>query len=108
DVPDYRQIEPHMAAMLLRQHWGLGIKPIANMVHLLELKGIRVFSLAESTKDVDAFSLWRDDIPYVFLNRFKSPERSRFDAAHEAALRHQAQVMDYCERDHQRIDQDWD
>jgi Zn-dependent peptidase ImmA (M78 family)/DNA-binding XRE family transcriptional regulator len=85
DVPDYRQIEPHMAAMLLCQHWGLGIKPIANMVHLLELKGIRVFSLAESTKDVDAFSLWRDDIPYVFLNRFKSPERSRFDAAHELA-----------------------
>jgi Zn-dependent peptidase ImmA (M78 family) len=34
---------------------------------------------------VDAFSLWRDDVPYVFLNRFKSAERSRFDAAHELA-----------------------
>lgn len=42
-------------------------------------------SLAENTKEVDAFSLWRDDIPYVFLNRFKSSERSRFDAAHELA-----------------------
>ena len=55
------------------------------MVHLLEAKGIRVFSLAENTKDVDAFSVWRDDVPYVFLNRFKSAERSRFDAAHELA-----------------------
>ena len=45
----------------------------------------RVFSLAESTKNVDAFSCWRNDEPYVFLNTFKSAERSRFDAAHELA-----------------------
>jgi Zn-dependent peptidase ImmA (M78 family)/DNA-binding XRE family transcriptional regulator len=83
DILDLQHVAPHTAAMLMRQHWNLGDKPIANMVHLLELKGIRVFSLAESTKDVDAFSLWRDDIPYIFLNRFKSAERSRFDAAHE-------------------------
>lgn len=85
DILDLQHVEPHMAAMLLRQHWQLGDKPIANMIHLLEGRGMRVFSLAENTKDVDAFSLWRDDIPYVFLNRFKSSERSRFDAAHELA-----------------------
>src|SRR5258708_3260578 len=85
DIPDYQHVDPHTAALLLRQHWGLGDKPIANVVHLLEFKGIRVFSLAENTKEVDAFSLWRDDIPYVFLNRFKSAERSRFDAVHELA-----------------------
>ena len=83
DILDLHHVAPFTAATLLRQHWSLGDKPIANMVHLLELKGIRVFSLAENTKDVDAFSLWRDDIPYIFLNRFKSAERSRFDAAHE-------------------------
>src|SRR3546814_18887947 len=55
------------------------------MVHLLESRGIRVFSLSENTKEVDAFSVWRDDAPYVFLNRFKSAERSRYDAAHELA-----------------------
>jgi Zn-dependent peptidase ImmA (M78 family)/DNA-binding XRE family transcriptional regulator len=76
---------PETAAMLVRQHWGLGEKPIKNMVQLLEVNGVRVFSLAESNKEVDAFSLWRDGIPYVFLNRFKSAERSRFDAAHELA-----------------------
>jgi Zn-dependent peptidase ImmA (M78 family) len=42
-----------------------------------------VFSLAEQHKHVDAFSCWRGDVPYVFLNTFKSAERSRFDAAHE-------------------------
>jgi len=86
DLPEYKEgITPKMAAKLLRQEWRLGDKPIENMVHLLEAKGIRVFSLAENTKDVDAFSVWRDDVPYVFLNSFKSSERSRFDAAHELA-----------------------
>jgi Zn-dependent peptidase ImmA (M78 family) len=42
-----------------------------------------VFSLAENTKNVDAFSCWRNGEPYVFLNTFKTTERSRFDAAHE-------------------------
>lgn len=86
DLPDLGGgIAPDAAAQILRQQWRLGDKPIENMVHLLEAKGIRVFSLAENTKDVDAFSVWRDDAPYVFLNRFKSAERSRFDAAHELA-----------------------
>ncbi len=86
DLPEIPEgIDPHVAAKLVRQHWRLGDKPIANMVHLLEAKGIKVFSLAENTKDVDAFSVWRNDVPYVFLNRYKSAERSRFDAAHELA-----------------------
>lgn len=85
DILDLQHQDPISAAMLMRQHWSIGEKPVENMVHLLEAKGIRVFSLAENTKDVDAFSLWRDDTPYVFLNRFKSSERSRFDAAHELA-----------------------
>jgi Zn-dependent peptidase ImmA (M78 family) len=71
------------AANALRQRWGLGQQPISNMVKLLEAKGVRVFSLAENNKHVDAFSCWRDAAPYVFLNTFKSAEHSRFDAAHE-------------------------
>jgi Zn-dependent peptidase ImmA (M78 family)/DNA-binding XRE family transcriptional regulator len=75
--------EPESASRSLRQHWGLGEKPVSNMIKLLESKGIRVFSLAENTKNVDAFSCWRDGTPYIFLNTFKSSEHSRFDAAHE-------------------------
>ena len=77
--------DPMAAARTLRQFWSIGEKPIANMIRLLESKGIRVFSLAENTKNVDAFSCWRNVEPYVFLNTFKSTERSRFDAAHELA-----------------------
>jgi len=53
------------------------------MIHLLESKGVRVFSLAENTAKVNAYSLWRSEKPYVFLNTFKTAECSRFDAAHE-------------------------
>jgi Zn-dependent peptidase ImmA (M78 family) len=75
--------DPAAAARTLRQRWAIGERPIGNMVKLLETKGVRVFSLAENTKNVDAFSCWRDGEPYIFLNTFKSTERSRFDAAHE-------------------------
>lgn len=77
------EYDPESAAKTLRQYWGLGEQPISNVIKLLESKGIRIFSLSENTKNVDAFSCWRNDIPYVFLNTFKTSERSRFDALHE-------------------------
>ncbi|WP_036262670.1 XRE family transcriptional regulator [Methylocapsa aurea] len=85
DLIDLSGESPEVAARSLRQEWTLGEQPIKNMVHLLEAKGIRVFSLAENTKTVDAFSVWRGERPFVFLNMMKTPERSRFDAAHELA-----------------------
>lgn len=75
--------DPAGAARTLREYWGIGERPISHMIKLLEAKGVRVFSLAENTKNVDAFSCWRNGEPYIFLNTFKSAERSRFDAAHE-------------------------
>ncbi|MEM7621485.1 MAG: XRE family transcriptional regulator [Pseudomonadota bacterium] len=74
---------PELAAKSLRIYWGLGEAPIPNLINLLEAKGVRVFSLSENTKSVDAFSCWRNETPYIFLNTFKTAERSRFDAAHE-------------------------
>ena len=81
--PSYGSGDPADIARGLRQEWALGEQPVWNMIHLLESKGVRIFSLAENTSSVDAFSLWRNGKPYVFLNNFKSAERSRFDAAHE-------------------------
>lgn len=83
DLPDYTGYEPAVAAEVLRQEWGLGTLSISNMVHQLEKQGVRVFSLTENTQDVDAFSFWKGNSAYVFLNTQKSGERSRFDAAHE-------------------------
>lgn len=72
-----------VAARTLRSYWGLGEKPIGNMLGLLEVQGVRVFSLAEATTTVDAFSFWRGERPYIFLNNYKTPEHSIFDSAHE-------------------------
>lgn len=83
NVPDLRGHEPEAAAGALRTAWGLGERPIRNVVQLLEANGVRVFSLVQESADVDAFSVWRSDVPFVFLNTMKSAERSRFDAAHE-------------------------
>ena len=83
DLGELRGEHPERAARMLREYWGLGERPIKNMVHLLEAKGVRVFSLAENTKSVDAFSCWRGEEPYIFLNTMKSAERRRFDAGHE-------------------------
>ena len=81
DLSDER--DPDIAARRLRSAWGYGEQPIGNMIDLLEAKGVRVFSLSENTKTVDAFSCWRNEVPYIFLNTFKSAEHSRLDAAHE-------------------------
>ncbi len=77
------ETNPEVAARLLRQHWNIGVKPIGNLVHLLEAQGVRFLSLAENTASVDAYSFWKGGKPFVFLNSFKSAERSIFDAAHE-------------------------
>ena len=85
ELPDLKDVAPVAAAEALRNEWALGERPIGNMVHLLESKGVRVFSLAEETKDMDACSFWKGTRPFVFLNTKKSVEHSRFDAAHELA-----------------------
>lgn len=84
DIPDLRELRPEAAAEALRASWRLGEQPIGNLVHLLEAKGIRIFSLGrDASDDVDAFSMWKAGTPFIFLSTSKSGERSRFDAAHE-------------------------
>lgn len=77
------ETDPEVAAQAMRQHWGLGQRPIGNLLGLLETKGVRIFSLSENTASVNAFSFWRDGKPYVFLNNYKTAESSIFDTAHE-------------------------
>ena len=72
------------AAMNLRSRWGLKLGPVPNVVHLLESKGVLIFRLLDDCKKVDAFSLWHQNCPFIFLNTEKgSGSRSRLDAAHE-------------------------
>lgn len=84
DLPNLTHgLIPEAAADSVRRCWGLGELPVKNMVHLLESKGVRVFSLSVDALEVDAYSTWRGNTPFVFLNTKKSAEHSRFDAAHE-------------------------
>jgi Zn-dependent peptidase ImmA (M78 family)/DNA-binding XRE family transcriptional regulator len=86
DVPKLPEgVTPETAAEIVRTEWGLGERPIKNMIYLLEKHGVRVFALAEESRNVDGFSFWRwpTGTPYVFLDMTKTAERSRMDAAHE-------------------------
>ncbi len=83
NIPDLRNMNPEQAADTVRAQWGLGYRPIPNLVHLLEKNGVRVYSLVHEGGEIDGFSTWQGETPFIFLNTTKTAERSRMDAAHE-------------------------
>ena len=82
-VPDLRGQLPEAAATAVRATWGLGYRALPNVVHLMEANGFRVYSLVHDGVNVDAFSVWHGNVPFVFLNTTVTIERSRMDACHE-------------------------
>lgn len=81
-------LAPENAATLLRKQWGLGDRPIDNIIHIVEQKGILVTSFDTSTDDVDAFSQMvhiDDDNRFIigYSNNKTSASRIHFDIAHE-------------------------
>lgn len=82
-LPDLRDVRPSEAASAVRAEWSLGEMPAPNMIHLIEAHGVKVFSLVDDCASLDALSMWIDGMPFVFLTSHKSPERARWDAAHE-------------------------
>lgn len=93
DIPSYEprggsyedeEIEEY--AERTRQHFGLGLGPISNVVRLLETKGIIVSRYRIEGEKIEAFSFWSGPRPFMFLSSDKeSAARARFDAAHELA-----------------------
>lgn len=83
ELPDLDHDLAERAAAALRGHWGRGPGPLPNLVHLAEAHGVRVMTLPTQAAQVDAFSVWHDGVPYVFLTTLKTAERARFDLAHE-------------------------
>lgn len=83
-VPTFDNVSPEQAAVKLRADWLLNEEPLPNLVQLFESKGVRILSLPKAIEKLDAFSYWYSDgKPYIFLNRSKTAERTRFDLAHE-------------------------
>lgn len=85
DIPDWLVVDPETAADGLRAEWGLGVKPLQNVVQLLEEHGVRVFSLIEECRSLDALSFWHDATPYVLLNTAgdRPDARVRLTLCHE-------------------------
>lgn len=79
---------PADAAKELRNFWGLGNKPIENVLRTVEQNGIIVTSFATDTDDIDAFSQYIDmngsEVYIIALSSNKeSAARINFDIAHE-------------------------
>lgn len=84
DPESIDNIEIEDITLKLRNDWGLEKSPIGNLVDILQAKGFVITRLKIGTKKVDAFSTWRNGIPYIFLGDDKdSAVRLRFDLAHE-------------------------
>ena len=79
---------PTEAAKKLREHWGLGDKPIDNIMRVVEKNGIIVTTFSTDTDDIDAFSQYVEingsDVYIIALsNNKESAARINFDVAHE-------------------------
>lgn len=79
---------PEEAAELLRENWGLGKRPIDNIIFETEQRGILITSFETSTDTIDAFSQMIDvegDSIYTigYSNNKTSAARLHFDIAHE-------------------------
>ena len=80
----YSDEEIEVAAEQTRQHLGLGLGPISNLVRLLETKGVILCRFIIKDENIEAFSFWSGKRPFIFLaSEKKSGARARFDAAHE-------------------------
>ena len=83
DLSDSESLEPAIAAESVRSIWEIHEHPVKDMLFLAEKKGVRTFSLPVSDREVDAFSFWYDERPFIFLDTGRTAERMRFDLAHE-------------------------
>jgi len=69
----------------LRQEWGLGDDPIANLCETLEDHGVKVILLPEAPEGFDGYSCWANgSVPVVVSTTASLPgDRQRFSLAHE-------------------------
>lgn len=93
---DNEQIEKY--AITLREYWKLGNGPIDNLINIVQKNGIRVSKMQLRLNKLDAFSVWFDNKPFIFLSSDKDTNvRIRFDIAHEVG--HLLMHADYYSED---------
>lgn len=80
----YEDDEIEAIAEKVRDHFGLGLGPISNVVRLLETKGVLIARVQIPGENIEAFSYWSGQRPFIFMASEKeSGARARFDVAHE-------------------------
>jgi len=81
-IDSYESIED--IADKVRQSWGLGHNPIADLIDALEEQGVKVFqSQALHDEKFDGFAGTVNDIPIIVVGRDWPGDRQRFTLAHE-------------------------
>jgi Zn-dependent peptidase ImmA (M78 family)/transcriptional regulator with XRE-family HTH domain len=83
--PDAPRAQVEQVAAAVRAQWSVAEgRPVANVVRLMESRGVFVCRPPGLSTRVDAFSRWFDTRPLVMLSDDKQDKaRSRFDATHE-------------------------
>ncbi len=80
EIRSFEEVED--VAQDLRVRWNLGLAPIANLVALLEDKGIKIV-LFKMPEQCSAFTFKANDIPVMAGNALFPGDRLRFSLAHE-------------------------
>ena len=80
-------IEAERGADALRHHWGLGVKPIPDLVELLEGRGVKMLSI-ELAHNIGGLTARvrqasGNAVPVIVVNAGHWGERQRFTLAHE-------------------------
>ena len=71
-------------ANTLRAYWNLGSGPIENLISVAQKNGVLISKMLLRMNKLDAFSVWFDNQPFIFLSSDKDTNaRVRFDVAHE-------------------------
>ncbi|MCJ0225724.1 ImmA/IrrE family metallo-endopeptidase [Clostridioides difficile] len=88
DLPNCFYKTPEEAALLLREAWGLGLKPVDNIIYEVEQHGVIVTGFPTSIDYIDTFSQMIDiegKTMYLigYSNNNTSTSRLHFDIAHE-------------------------
>ncbi len=66
----------------IRKKWGLGYGPIENLTYELEKRGV-IIGFLDLPNDIDGFSFWSENRPYIFVSHNNNAFRLRMSLAHE-------------------------
>lgn len=83
DLPELHNDDPRMTARLLRAMWGLGTKPLPNLVQFCESRGIRVYTLPAGAGSIESCHCWIGTTPFILISLRPPPEQVRYNLARE-------------------------